>query len=141
MLYCDSHHKDKIPFQRNKRDADFCKTENVKEQVILKIMVLKIILTKAQICTFQSWYNFVFLVSARFLKMPHYQLRIVLEPWKLMGISGLGRSHWEIHWALQAFGNGAIPIITSGHIVINGLIFAMSCSEHMKNMGFWRNSR
>lgn len=56
----------------NKRDGDFCETENVKEQVILKIMVLKIILSKAQICTFQSWYNFMVLVLGRFLKMPQY---------------------------------------------------------------------
>lgn len=53
----------------NKRDGEFCETENVKEQVILKIRFSKIILSKAQICTFWSWYNFIFLVLARLLKM------------------------------------------------------------------------
>lgn len=41
MIYCDSHNEDKVPFQMDKRDGDFCETGNVKEQVILKIMVSK----------------------------------------------------------------------------------------------------
>lgn len=53
----------------NKRDEEFCETENVKEQVILQIMFSEIILSKAQSCTFWSWYNFMFLVLARLLKM------------------------------------------------------------------------
>lgn len=39
MLYCDRHCKDKILFQMNKRDGDSCEMENVKEQVILKIII------------------------------------------------------------------------------------------------------